>query len=123
MNDCLFCKIVRNEVESRKIYEDDKVIAIMDTYPDVDGHTLIIPKKHYTDFKELDDDILIHIKKVAVKLNERLMNKLNSTGFAFIVNYGDRQVIKHFHLHLLPDYKKNKASKNLDELYELLKEE
>ena len=66
MNDCLFCKIVRNEVESRKIYEDDKVIAIMDAYPDVDGHTLIIPKKHYTDFKELDDDILIHIKKIII---------------------------------------------------------
>ncbi len=108
--DCLFCKIVNNKVESKKIYEDDKVIAILDAYPDVDGHTLIIPKKHYTDFKELDEEILNHINKVAKMLSEKLMTTLNY-----------RQVIKHFHLHLLPDYQKKKASKSPQEIFELLK--
>lgn len=119
--DCLFCKIVNNEVESKKIYENDKVIAILDAYPDVDGHTLIIPKKHYTDFKELDEEILNHINKVAKMLSEKLMTTLNSSGLALIANYGDRQVIKHFHLHLLPDYQKKKASKSPQEIFELLK--
>ena len=119
----LFCKIVNNEVSSRKIYEDDKVIAILDAYPEVDGHTLIIPKKHYTDFKELDEDILFHINKVASILTDKLMDKLNATGMAAIYNYKDRQVIKHFHLHLLPDYKKKKASMSLDDVYKLLTEE
>ena len=55
MNKDLFCKIIDGDIESRKIYEDDHVIAILDAYPVVDGHTLIIPKKHYTDFKDLDE--------------------------------------------------------------------
>lgn len=121
--DCLFCKIIKGEIASNKIYEDDKVIAILDAYPEVDGHTLIIPKKHYTDFKELDDEIILHINKVAKILNAKLMQKLNSTGFTFAVNYGDRQAIKHFHLHLLPDYLKNKAKKKPEEIKKLLTEE
>lgn len=121
MKDCLFCKIVNGEVESRKIYEDDKVIAILDAYPVVDGHTLIIPKKHYTDFKELDNDMMNHIKSVAEVLTDKLMDKMNAGGIALCVNYGDRQVIKHFHLHLLPDFEKKKASMDLDKVYKLLK--
>ena len=119
----LFCKIVNNEEKSRKIYEDDLVIAILDAYPEVDGHTLIIPKKHYTDFKELDKEILFHINEVAAMLSDKLMDKLNATGMAAIYNYKDRQFIKHFHLHLLPDFRKNKVSKDLDEVYKLLTEE
>ena len=118
--DCLFCKMVNNEVETKKIYEDDLVIAILDIHPDADGHTLIIPKKHYSDYKELDEEIIMHMYKVADKLCEKLMNTLGSTGFAFMINYGDRQFIKHFHLHLLPDYKKNKAQQNIDKKYEIL---
>lgn len=120
---CLFCDIIKGNVESFKIYEDDLVIAILDAYPDVNGHTLIIPKKHYKDFKELDDEIILHMNKVAKQLNEKLMTKLGSSGFAFMVNYGDRQVIKHFHLHLLPDYNKKKATKSPKEIYELLQSE
>ena len=118
--DCLFCKIINNEVESRKIYEDELVIAILDAYPDVDGHTLIIPKKHYKDFKDLDEEIINHINKVAIKLSEKLMATFNSSGLALIANYGDLQVIKHFHLHILPDYNKKKATMDLDEVLKLL---
>ena len=121
--DCLFCKIINKEIDANILYEDDLVIAILDAYPDVDGHTLIIPKKHYTDFKDLDNEIILHINLIAKKLNEKLMNKLDSTGFTFLVNYGDRQIIKHFHLHLLPDYKKKKATKSPQEIFELLKNE
>lgn len=120
MNECLFCKIVNGDLDSRKIYEDEKVIAILDVNPVVDGHTLIIPKKHYTDFKDLDNEILLHIKKVSEQLTDQLMEKLQATGIAHCVNYGDRQVIKHFHLHLLPDFEKKKASMDLDEVYKLL---
>lgn len=120
MKDCLFCKIIKNEVESKKIYEDDKVIAILDAYPDVDGHTLIIPKKHYNDFNDLDDEILLHINKIAKKLVPMLMDKFNATGFALINNYGDRQIIKHYHLHLLPDYMKKKATMSNTEAFKII---
>ena len=118
---CIFCEIANKKIPSKVIYEDDVVISYLDINPDSNGHTLIIPKKHYTDFKELDEEILNHINKVAKMLSEKLMTTLNSSGLALIANYGDRQVIKHFHLHLLPDYQKKKASKNPQEIFELLK--
>lgn len=117
--DCLFCKIINNELESKKIYEDDLVMVIMDAYPDVDGHTLIIPKKHYETFKDIPNELLNHINDIAKKYSEILMEKLDSKSITLLVNYGDDQVIKHYHLHLLPNFK-IKATKTVEEVYEVL---
>ena len=65
--DCIFCKIIDGEIPSKKVYEDELVIVIMDVNPDSNGHMLVIPKKHYVDFKELDTSILIHINDIAKK--------------------------------------------------------
>lgn len=118
--DCIFCKILNGEIPSKKIYEDDKVIAILDVNPVVDGHTLIIPKKHVEDYTKLDKDLLIHIYDVANKLTKDIMNKLNSKGMTFTVNYGDSQLVKHFHLHLLPDYQIKDKEMEIDEVFEIL---
>ena len=118
--DCLFCKIVNNEMESKCIYEDDLVKCIMDAYPNVDGHGLIIPKKHYTDYTELPAELVNHIYEVSKKLNPMLIEKLNVNSLSMVVNYLDAQVIKHFHLHLLPNYGKSTASKSVDEVFDLL---
>ncbi len=119
--DCIFCKIINGDIPSKKIYEDDDVIAILDVNPIVDGHTLILPKKHIADYKELDKELLLHIYDVADKLADKLMKKLESKAITFSVNYGDSQVIKHFHLHLLPDYTIKEKSLSVDEVYELVK--
>ncbi len=119
--DCLFCKIIKGEASSKVIYEDDLVIAILDAFPTVDGHTLLIPKKHYTDYKQLDDKLILHMYKVADMLCDKLMEKLNVKSFTFAINYGERQAIKHFHLHLLPNYGRNKGKKKTEEIFELLK--
>lgn len=123
MKDCIFCKILNNEISSKKLYEDDKVIVIMDVNPVVDGHSLIIPKKHVTDFTELDDELLCHINKVAKEMSAKLMNKLGSKALSLCVNYGESQVVKHFHLHLLPDYTKKTKSMDVAKVYEILKED
>lgn len=101
--DCIFCKIINGEMPSKKIYEDDLVYAFMDIDPTVDGHVLLIPKKHYTDFTELDDNIIIHMHKVRKELTKLLMDKLNAKALSISFNYGDSQVVKHFHMHLLPN--------------------
>ncbi len=106
--DCLFCKIINKEVEATILYEDELVMVIMDAFPDVDGHTLIIPKKHYTDFTEIPDELILHINKIAKKYSQFLMDKLNKTSLTLLVNYGDMQAIKHYHLHLLPAFGPNK---------------
>lgn len=100
--DCLFCKIVNGDIPSYKIYEDDKVIAFLDIHPRNNGHTLLIPKKHYTDFSELDDEILLHLHKITKNIVNVLREKLGSTGFCINTNYLDTQEIKHFHLHIVP---------------------
>lgn len=118
--DCIFCKILKNEIPSKRIYEDEKVIAIMDINPVVDGHVLIIPKEHVEDYQGLKPELLQHIYKVADKLTKELMNKLNSKGLTFVVNYGDSQLVKHFHLHLLPDYQLKEKEMDVDKVFEIL---
>jgi len=119
---CLFCKIIKKELPSRILFEDEKVMVIMDAYPEVDGHILIIPKKHFTDFLELEEEEIIHINKIAKDIGALLMKKLSAKSLSLTVNYGDRQEIKHYHLHLLPDYRKNKASKDIGKVYEIIME-
>ena len=123
MNDCIFCKILRGEIPSKKLYEDDKVIVIMDVNPKVDGHALVIPKEHVTDFMEISDELLTHIYEVAREVSKKLMSKLNATALTLGVNYGDSQVVKHFHMHLLPNYEVSTAGKNVEEIYNILKED
>lgn len=122
MNECIFCKIIKGEIPAKKVYEDEQVVVIMDANPQTDGHVLVMPKKHVTDYTELDKDLLEHINEVAKKMVPQLMEKLEAKAMTFVVNYGDSQAVKHFHLHLIPDYLvKQKSEKSLDEVYEIIK--
>ena len=122
--DCIFCKIVNGEIPSKVLYEDELVLVIMDANPNVDGHALIIPKKHYTDYLELDEEITNHIFEVAKTIGPKIMEKLGSTALTLLVNYGTDQQVNHFHLHLLPNLgtSPSKATKTNDEVYAILKE-
>ncbi len=102
--DCLFCQIINKKVDASVLYEDDIVIVIMDAFPDVDGHILIIPKTHYEDYQQIPDDVLLHIHKIAQKYGLILMEKLKKESLTLLVNYGLDQKIKHYHLHLLPNF-------------------
>ena len=119
--DCLFCKIIHKEVEATILYEDDLVMVIMDAFPDVDGHLLILPKKHYSDFKEVPDEVLLHINKVAQKYTDILMQKLNKKALTLLVNYGDAQQVKHYHLHLLPNFIEKGPKHDKKEIAQILK--
>lgn len=116
--ECLFCKIAQKQIPSKIIYEDDIVIAFLDIHPTVNGHTLIIPKKHFEDFTELDQETLWHMKEIAEKLSHQLLTTLNKKGITLTMNYKDAQEIKHVHLHLLPElYHKTKIIE-LEETYQ-----
>lgn len=122
MDNCIFCKIANGEIPSKKIYEDEDVIVILDLHPACDGHSLIIPKKHITDMVEIDEQTLNKVWKTANKLTPTLMEKMNATGLSLRVNYGDAQEIKHFHMHILPNYQYKKPSLTQEEAYEILKD-
>lgn len=105
-DDCVFCKIAAGEIPSRKIYEDKDVIAIMDLSPTSKGHSLIIPKEHYTNIYDIDEDIAAKIMKVAKKLATKMTVALNCDGFNLLQNNGATagQTMFHFHMHLIPRY-------------------
>lgn len=117
---CLFCNIINDPSNSKIVYEDDVVLAMLDIYPECEGHTLIIPKKHYTDINEVPNEVLIHMYDVAKKIGAKLMDKLNKPGLTYIINYGDKQAIKHIHLHVITGFKE-KNQRSVDEIYEILK--
>ena len=121
MKDCIFCKIINGDIPTRKIYEDDLVITIMDNSPHANGHMLIIPKKHYVDFTELDDSILLHINMVANKMKDLIYERLNADGIRLVNNYGLYQEVKHYHLHIIPAYKDNSELISIDDVYNKLK--
>ncbi len=109
MKDCIFCKIVNNDIPSMKVYEDDVCMAYLDINPDSDGHTLIIPKAHYKDIDDIPDEVLLHIYKTARKVMEKLKERLGCDGFSLIQNNGVIQEVKHYHLHVKPYYKDKKS--------------
>ncbi len=117
--DCVFCKIIKGEIPSYKIYEDDKVLAFLDINPTSTGHTLIIPKKHTLDLMDIDNDVLTHIFNVARKIANLQIEKLNATGFTLVQNNGSVQDVKHYHLHVMPAYNKKKKL-SLEEVHKLM---
>lgn len=118
--ECIFCKIIDKEIPSYTVYEDDIVKVFLDINPDVNGHLLIIPKKHYLGLKEIDDVTLSHIMKIAREMEEKLITKLNIDGLTLIQNNGSVQEVKHYHLHLKPHYNQKQELKPVEEIYNLL---
>ncbi len=104
MDDCVFCKIIKGEIPSKKVYEDDDILAFYDINPIAKVHVLVIPKKHITSLLELkkeDKDLLFHIFN---KINEIAeMIGVAKTGFRVISNVGEDsgQAVKHLHFHIL----------------------
>lgn len=116
---CIFCKIINNEIPSYKIYEDDTVLAFLDINPESNGHTLIIPKQHYLDLDDIPSEVLSHIMDVAKKLKVVLQDKLNCDGLTLVQNNGLVQEVKHYHLHLKPYYQNN-TKLSVEEVYNLI---
>ncbi len=119
--DCVFCKIINGDIPSYKLYEDDAVLVFLDINPDSDGHSLVIPKKHYTDIMDIDNETLTHIFDVARSIKIKLEDKLHCDGITFIQNNGDVQEVKHYHLHIKPYYKNKTELSPVEEIYSLLK--
>ncbi len=128
--DCLFCKITNGEIPSETVYEDDIVKVFLDINPTTNGDSLIVPKKHFKDFREVDNDTLRHIDDVIKKLYPIYQEKLNCEGLTICHNMDYGQEIKHFHMHFIPRYKNDdvrhlankKILKDLDEIEKLLNE-
>ena len=104
MEDCIFCKIIRGEIPSTKVYEDDEILAFNDVNPAAPIHILVIPKKHIdslADMKPEDEKLVGKIYGVINKIAER--EGFKDEGFRVIVNCGKNggQEVMHLHFHVL----------------------
>ncbi len=107
--DCIFCKIVKGDIPSYKVYEDELVYAFLDIHPWSKGHTLIIPKKHFKDLTDIDNENLAQITAVAKQLTSTYADRLGADGFNLLNSSGAaaQQDVFHFHMHLIPRYEDN----------------
>ena len=105
MCDCIFCKIANHEIPSTVVYEDDQVIAFDDLNPQAPVHTLVIPKKHYSDIA--DNVPAETMGAMAHAIQEVAKAKGLEDGFRVISNKGVNagQTVMHVHMHLIPRYK------------------
>lgn len=135
MEDCIFCKIAKGEIDSAKIWEDDDFLAILDVNPLTKGHCLIIPKNHFKNVFDIEPEILKEIIVLAKNLSNQIKNNLGAEGVNLINASGRaaEQSVFHFHLHIVPRYENDglkmndwwqtKAKKaNIEELKKLSEE-
>ena len=101
MDNCLFCKIVRGEIPSNKVYEDERVLAFRDIDPQAPVHVLLIPKQHFGSILDVDADTFGYMQTIVKKLADEL--GIADKGFRVVVNTGEdgQQSVKHLHFHIL----------------------
>ena len=126
---CVFCEIIKGNIPSAKVYEDDEVLAILDISQTTRGHTLVLPRKHYANLLEIPDEelsaMIVKVKAIAAKE----VKALSAKGFNLLVNTGEAagQSVQHLHFHIIPRYDENDTvkvefSENSFDLSEILKE-
>lgn len=110
MTNCVFCKIIKGELPSSKIYEDDTLLAFLDIQPINKGHVLIIPKQHKVLITELDNKILGDMISLANKINQAIRKSdIKSEGICLFLADGEAagQEVFHVHLHIIPRFQKD----------------
>ncbi|HUO50329.1 MAG TPA: HIT family protein [Candidatus Paceibacterota bacterium] len=106
MNDCLFCKIIAQELPSFTVYEDDATLAFLDIHPVNPGHTLVVPKQHATNIFDIESASWSHVAETVRKVASALEKGLEADGVNLMMNNREHagQVIDHPHMHVIPRF-------------------
>ena len=102
--DCIFCKIAAGVIPALKIFENDHVLSFLDIAPLSDGHTLVIPKKHYSRLEQMPGDIVAQIARVLPKIALAVVDASACQGYNILQNNGQvsGQLVEHVHFHIIP---------------------
>lgn len=126
---CVFCKIIKGEIPSKKIYEDDDVLAILDISQATLGHTLVLPKKHYENLFSIENNDYLKVMEKVKMLAKTITSALNASGCNILNNCGELagQSVMHFHVHIIPRYENDdlkiefkEHSLNLEEIQKII---
>lgn len=102
--DCSFCKIIKNEEFSYKLFESEKIVAILDKYPINTGHILILPKVHTDALVDISNDIIIEMMNLSKKIIRVSVENFKIDGYTIMQNGGEFCDFGHFHLHIIPRF-------------------
>mgnify|MGYP003571265437 CR=1 FL=1 len=104
MEGCLFCKIIKGEIPSFKIYEDENTFAFLDISGDYYGHTLVVPKTHCENFLDASGELLSCVTLTAQKIANHYIDDCGYNGVNIINNSNEcaGQSVMHFHIHVIP---------------------
>ena len=105
---CIFCKIINGDIPSKKVYEDEDILAILDISQATKGHTLVLPKKHFDNLLTIDNGVYLKVMEKAKMLAEKIVPNLGAKGANILNNCNEvaGQSVMHFHVHILPRYNK-----------------
>jgi len=110
--ECLFCKIIKKDLKSYVIYENDYVLAFLDIFPLAPYHTLVIPKKHFQALSDLDQQYHQEILQAIQLIQKKMMDLNIAKDFNIVLNEGRYagQEVFHTHFHIIPRQKNDKVS-------------
>jgi histidine triad (HIT) family protein len=116
MSDCLFCKIVEGVVPSRKVFENNDCYAFLDIFPAAKGHTLVIPKQHFTDIHQADAQSYASVAAAAKEVADLLHARLGSDGTTIFQMNREAgwQTVFHLHMHVIPRWDNDSLHKPWD---------
>jgi len=102
----IFCKIIDGEIPSTVVYEDDDVLAILDISQVTKGHTLVMPKAHYSSILDCPKETMHKVYDVAQRIGQAMQGVLGAKGVNILTNAGEvsGQSVPHFHVHVIPRY-------------------
>ncbi|MSU75580.1 MAG: HIT family protein [Candidatus Magasanikbacteria bacterium] len=104
MSDCLFCKIVAGEIPNYTVYQNDEVLAFLDIHPCSQGHTVVIPKRHFARLEEMDTDSWQQLSAGLKIATSKVQTALKPDGMNVGINNGEAagQAVAHVHWHIIP---------------------
>ena len=102
--DCIFCKIIKGEIPSKKYYEDDNFLAIFDINPISEGHLVVLSKNHYSNTEEMPKEEWQKLCVLARNLAEKHTKEIKVDGYNFLINQGDAasKIAHRPHIHIIP---------------------
>ncbi len=103
MSDCLFCKIIKGEIPSSKVYEDDMCYAFNDISPQAPTHFLVIPKEHISSAAEITAENSVYVSHIFEVIAKLAAEKGMTDGFRVVNNCGESagQTVHHIHFHVM----------------------
>ena len=106
---CVFCSIIKGDIPSKKVYEDDDTLAILDISQTTIGHTLVMPKKHYNNFLEMPKEEFADLMEKTQTIAKQVVENLDAKGCNILINTNEvaGQSVMHTHVHIIPRYDEN----------------